>query len=117
MEHLELLSAGKTFLISHHANGDELLFYETDNKVYFRKLLLRHLNPVCEIVSCELLASEITLILKFHEPQLIPEKYRGRVHLPLPNLFNSYVKAMNRRYDRKGSLFRTRFERKEIILS
>jgi len=115
MQKLETLSAAKTFRIVHYANGDDLLFFEPANRIYFQSLLKKHLRPVCEILRYELKPSRIELILKFHELAIIPEKYREKLHLPLSNLFNSYAKSINQRYDRKGSLFRTRFERKEIL--
>ena len=114
MEKLEKLVAGKTYKIIQYANGDDILFFEPFNQVYFRWLLRKHLLPVCAIETCELEVDRLELILKFHEIDHIPEKYREKLYLPLSNLFNSYAKAINKKYERKGSLFTTRFERKEI---
>ncbi len=74
----------------------------------------RHLSCVCEILDYELRFERIELILKFHNEEEIPEKYRGKLYVPLSNMFNSYAKSINKRYGRKGSLFRARFERTSI---
>lgn len=114
MENLEKLSAGKLFKIVQYANGDELLFYEPSNRSYFQNLVKRHLRSVCEVEKVELNPASLTLIVRFHDYSNVPEKYRERLHLPLSNLFNSYAKAINRRYNRRGSVFTTRFERTEL---
>ena len=36
------------------------------------------------------------------------------MHLPFSNLFNAYTKAINKKYNREGSLFKERYKRKRI---
>ena len=116
MEKLELLKPGRTYRIVEHANGDEVLFFEFENKLYFQTLIGRHLAPVCEILAIQLKPAKVELVLRFFDESQIPEKYRAKLYLPLSNLLNSYSKAMNKRYGRKGSLFQKRFEREEISI-
>jgi len=116
MQKSEPLIPGKTYKIVQHGNGDEPLFFEYLNKLYFQKLVERHLCPVCVILDCELKKYQIEMVLKFREESDIPKKFSGKLHLPLSNLFNSYAKSINKRYNRKGSLFRTRFERREMVV-
>lgn len=35
-------------------------------------------------------------------------------HQPFSNLFNAYTKAINKKYNREGSLFKVRFKRERI---
>ncbi|HEX8563636.1 MAG TPA: hypothetical protein VF676_11715 [Flavobacterium sp.] len=93
MEKLETLVAGKMFRIVQYANGDEVLFFEPANYMYFRKLLRKHLHPVCEILQCELSREKVALILKFHEEAVVPEKYREKLYLP----FQIYSTAIQSR--------------------
>jgi putative transposase len=111
----EILVAGKIFKITQCGNGDEPLFFEHANRLYFEKLVERHLSSVCEILHFEFDLRKVELIIQFRSEAEIPEKFRTKLHLPLSNLFNSYAKSINKRYNRKGSLFRTRFERKQIL--
>jgi putative transposase len=116
MEKLELLKPGKTYRIVEYANGDEILFFEYANKLHFQKLIQRHLAPVCDIMAVDLKPTKVLLIVNFFDETRLPDKYRKKLYLPLSNLLNAYTKAINKRYNRKGSLFRKRFERQEISI-
>ena len=106
--------AGKAYKIVQYGNGEERIFLERENYIYFQKLMLKHLAPVCEILKFELLHHKIELELHFRQESEISEKYRGKLYMPISNLLNSYAKSINKRYNRSGSLFRRRFERIEI---
>ena len=84
---------------------------------FFRKLASRHLDEVCEILACDVDVRRIELVLRFYPEDDIPCRYQGRLYLPLSNLLNSYAKAINKRYDRTGSLFRRRFYRELIEIN
>jgi hypothetical protein len=116
MQKLELLTPDSIFKIVQRGNSDEPIFLEEANKVYFKTLLEKHLLPVCDILDFEFRTCRVELILKFRSEEEIPERFRGKLHLPLSNLLNSYAKSVNKRYHRKGSLFRKRFERREILI-
>ncbi len=115
MQKLEPLAPGKIFKIIQYGNGGEPLFFEFQNRAYFLDLAQKHLSPVCSILDYNLKLYRIELILKFAEEFEIPEKYRDKLYMPLSNLFNSYTKSINKRYNRKGSLFKRRFERIEFF--
>lgn len=115
MQKLDPLLPGKIFRIKQYGNGNEPIFPEQLNKVYFRKLLEKHLTPVCDILHVGFSKYEIELILLFRPEQDIPERFRSKLYVPVSNLFNSYAKSINKRYDRQGSLFRKRFERTELL--
>ncbi len=115
MEKLEKLCAGKIFKIVQYSNGDDYLFFESENRLYFKRLMKRHLAPVGDVTNIGFSPDKIELVIQFHDETRIPEKYRERLYQPLSNLFNSYAKAINSRYNRRGSLFTTRFQRQEIL--
>lgn len=114
MEKHELLAAGKTYKIVQVGNSDVPLVYEPANVFHFRRLMTRHLWEICKVLSYEIRSERIELILRFYDETDLPEKYRHNLHLPISNLLNAYAKAINKRYDRKGSLFKRRFERELI---
>jgi hypothetical protein len=115
MQKLEPIKPGRIYRIIQSGNGDEPLFFEEANKLHFHRLMLKHLLPVCEILHFDLRRDKIELILKFRDLTEIPEKFRTKLYQSLSNLFNGYAKSVNKRYNRKGSLFKRRFDRIEIF--
>ncbi|RZJ36407.1 MAG: hypothetical protein EOO51_01345 [Flavobacterium sp.] len=116
MQKTETLLPGKVYKIIQHGNGHDILFFNSGNKSYFQKLVERHLMAISVVLDLQLEQRRIQVILKIKPEEDIPEKYREKLHLPISNLFNSYAKSINKRYNRKGSLFRVRFERQQLQL-
>ena len=114
MQKTETLLPGKVYKIIQHGNGSDILFFNSANKTYFQRLVERHLITICTVLDLQLEQQRIQVILKIKPEEDIPEKYREKLHLPISNLFNSYAKSINKRYNRKGSLFRVRFERQQL---
>lgn len=115
MQKLEHLKPGKIYKIVQRGNNGDLILFERYNEIYFRGLVEKHLSPVGEIFQCRFLPTQIELVIRFRTEEEIPSRYKGRLYIPFSNMFNSYAKSINKRYNRTGSLFKRRFERTEIL--
>ena len=106
-------------------NG-ETLFREPDNYRHFLRLYEKYIDPVAETFAWCLLNNHFHLLVRIKEedeviaafnPARVRNPGRVRKHLPsraFSNLFNSYTQAINKRYNRHGSLFEKPFRRIEI---
>ncbi|HMR19792.1 MAG TPA: hypothetical protein PKA53_10880 [Sphingobacterium sp.] len=129
--------------IYNHANGTDNLFRSDENYRYFLQQWSRYIKPVAFTYAYCLMPNhfhflirtkseaEIRDNLNFKEkdlPGLILlflfskaklraspfENLAGLISKQFGNLFNSYAKAYNKQYNRKGSLFMKPFKSKQI---
>lgn len=121
-----------TYHIWTHANGDENLFRSEENYTYFLKKYLHHVHPIVETYAYCLMPNHLHLMVKIRSEQevlnFLKEKkkdsnlqgfenlggFSKAISQQFSNLFNSYTKAFNKKYNRKGSLFIPNFKRKVI---
>lgn len=94
------------FHIYNRGNNGENIFIEEKNYQYFLHLISKHLLPVCNILAYCMLKNHFHIVIKTKERQT--EKNISRA---FSNLFNAYAKAINKAYNRTGSLFENRFKR------
>ncbi|PWG06844.1 transposase [Polaribacter aquimarinus] len=87
-------------------NGDDI-FYEEKNYDYFLILIKKYLLPICEIYAYCLLKNHFHILLRIKDTVDNPSQH-------FSNLFNAYTKAMNKKYNRTGSLFEKPFKRIKI---
>lgn len=99
--------------IYNRGNNSENIFIENKNYDYFLLLLQKYLNPIAEIYAYCLLKNHFHLVLKIKNQNEI--SYKGKIHQPFSNLFNAYSKAINKSYNRNGSLFQEHLKRKRIL--
>ncbi|WP_062053578.1 transposase [Aquimarina longa] len=105
----EPLTPDAYFHIYNRGNNKEDIFKNHRNYSYFLSLLEKYILDVCEVYAYCLLKNHFHLVVKTHdhvEGKLISQKFS--------NMFNAYAKAVNKAYDRDGSLFKDRFSRKKI---
>lgn len=99
----------KYFHIYNRGNNGENIFIENKNYQYFLQLITRHILPVCDILAYCLLKNHFHLLIRtknFRDGKSISKAFS--------NLFNSYAKAVNKSYNRTGSLFQDRFKRIQV---
>lgn len=112
-----------------HANGSENLFREEDNYRYFLEKYGEYIHPVAETFAYCLMPNHLHLMIRVKLQESVLEYARIKKGDPtlqgfetlggfsnyisqqFSHLFNSYTQAYNNRYDRKGSLFMSNFER------
>ncbi len=90
-------------------NNKENLFIEEENYSYFLKLIKKHILEVSDILAYCLLKNHFHLLVKT-KPNIESKK----ISQHFSNLFNAYAKAINKKYNRTGSLFKDRFSRIKI---
>jgi len=105
----EPLTSSGYYHIFNKGNNGENIFIEEKNYFYFLDLIKKYLIPVAEIWSYCLLKNHFHLLVRLKED--LDDKDMSRA---FSNLFNAYSKAINKKYNRNGSLFTDRFKRKKI---
>ena len=93
------------FHIYNRGNNGEDIFIEEKNYQYFLYLIHRHLLPICDILAYCLLKNHFHLLIR------TKEKDGKNISKAFSNFFNAYAKAINKSYNRTGSLFQDRFKR------
>jgi len=121
-----MLLPNRIYHIWHHANSNENLFHEEENYDYFLKLYSKYILPVAETYAYCLMPNHYHFVVKFHSTKNLPLKFREladiemvskKLNKAISNMNNAYTKAFNKKYERKGNLFRRGFNYREIRLS
>ncbi|MEO6327289.1 MAG: hypothetical protein ABIO55_00065 [Ginsengibacter sp.] len=109
-----------TYHLFSRAIGSEKLFLTTENYHFFLQKLKQHTTPVCQFYCYALLPNHFHLLAKLNDEQSIIkyfEEVKKVAYKPLQhnisdflmerfsNFLNSYTKAFNKTYKRKGALF------------
>jgi len=120
----EPLIEGNYYHIYNRGNIGGNLFYENENYDYFLRLYEKYIEPVTETFAWCLLKNHFHLLVYIKEPDEIDPKFLSYSTVKKPkainvskqfsNLFNAYTQAINKRYNRTGSLFEKNFKRKRI---
>ncbi len=121
--------------IYNHANGFENLFQEEENYRYFLQQWEKYISSIAETYVYCLMPNHLHFLIKIKDEvevlnlggfqnlqglegsenlQGLEDKTSKIISKKFSNLFNSYTKAFNKRYNRMGSLFMPNFKRKEI---
>jgi REP element-mobilizing transposase RayT len=115
MELLPPLEPGKYYHLYNRGNNGENIFVEERNYHYFMRLYAKHIEPVCDTFAFCLLRNHFHLLIrvkkKLADESAVTAPY---VKQQFSNFFNAYTKAINKAYQRTGSLFEKRYERIEV---
>jgi len=96
--------------IYNRGNNSEIIFREESNYLYFLKLLKKYILPVADVFAYCLLNNHFHLLVRIKEE----DKITVNIEKSFSNLFNSYAKAFNKRFDCTGKLFEERYKRKKV---
>ena len=110
------------------ANGSERLFKVDDNYAFFLSKTKLHVSSVADVLAWCLLPNHFHLLIRVKSEKFISESYKRIKRKALTdtellpdfimerfsNLLNSYTKAFNKVYNRKGALFMDYLRRVEI---
>jgi REP element-mobilizing transposase RayT len=124
------LEPGQVYHIWTHANGSENLFRSEENYRYFLEKYSLYVHPVGETFAYCLMPNhlhlmvrvraeeEVLAFLRLKKPTLQGFTTLGgfskAISLQFSHLFNGYTQAYNKQFNRKGSLFISKFNRKYI---
>ena len=95
------LSAGSYYHLYNRGNNREPIFFEREDYIYFLKEIRRHLCPYADVIAYALMPNHYHLLVHLHGDEL-SEAMR--------TLTISYTKAVNKRYDRVGTLFQRSYQ-------
>lgn len=116
-----MFETGAVYHIYNRANGAENLFREQKNYAFFLAKYFDHIHPVVETFAWCLLPNHFHLMLRIRPEAEIAKRgltgfqnLSGLVSQRFSNLFNAYTKAINKTYERHGSLFQRPFKHKEV---
>ncbi|HVV53735.1 MAG TPA: transposase [Mucilaginibacter sp.] len=87
-------------------NNKDLIFFEDENYTFFLNQFNKYVKPSCEVYAYCLMPNHFHFFIRIND-QVLFEK-------GIKNFFISYSKAINKRYDRVGSLFQGRYKASEI---
>jgi putative transposase len=87
-------------------NNKNLIFFENENYIYFLNQFKKYVLPFCDVYSYCLMPNHFHFFIRINEDAQFE---RG-----IKNFFISYSKAINKKYDRVGSLFQGRYKVSEI---
>nr|WP_309757580.1 hypothetical protein [Flavobacterium sp.] len=118
------LENGKYYHIYNRGNNGIDLFYEIENYKYFLRLYEKYIDPVAETYAWCLMKNHFHILVYIKETEEIDSSKLEYSSTDKPkiisaskqfsNLFNAYTLAMNKRYNRTGSLFEKNFRRKVV---
>ncbi len=122
MNQHELLLYGGYYHIFNRGINSCKLFRKADNYNYFLELYDKHISPIADTYAWALMPNHFHLMVRIKEMQEIqeirgfknPESLEKAPHQYFSNLFNAYTKAINKCFNRTGSLFEHPFHRKSI---
>jgi len=101
------------------------IFFENSNYRHFLRLYDKHISPVANTLAWVLMGNHFHLLVQILPANLLcpavassdqdeSDDADERITQQFSNLFNAYSKAINKRYNRTGSLFEHTFRRKQI---
>jgi len=113
------LEADQYYHIYNRAVGKEKLFIEEENYSFFLRGFIKYLSPIIETYSWCLLPNHFHFVTRVKSTSVIREYFKimkpAKQHAfydegdfimeRFSNFFNSYVKSLNKKYNRKGGLF------------
>ena len=125
--HIPLLP-GNTYHLFSRANGNEKLFLNNNNYAFFLQRLEKHTSPIADLFAYNLLPNHFHLMMQMKSAEVIEQhfqevkkekKFMAEIAPDFlmerfSNCLNSYTKAFNKMYNRKGALFMDFLRRVEI---
>lgn len=121
------MEPGQSYHIYNHANGTENIFQEEENYLYFLKQYTKYLGAWVDTYAYCLMPNHFHLLVGVR-PEVNLSGFQNLTGLEMikhpannptikafSDFFNSYTKAFNKRYERKGNLFIRAFNRIPIV--
>lgn len=103
------MESGKYYHVYNRSVNRENLFKEPRNYPFFLDKYRAYCSKHLDTLSYCLMPTHFHLLVRVKIGQ-----ESNSIHNAFKNLFISYAKAINKGYDRTGSLFQNRYKRKEI---
>jgi REP element-mobilizing transposase RayT len=95
----------KTYHFYNRGNNGENIFKDAENYLYFLNLYKKHVLPLTNTFAYCLMPNHFHFLIEITTQ--FENKDKNPVSQAFSNCFNAYSKAINKRYNRHGSLFET----------
>jgi putative transposase len=100
------INSDTCYHLYNRGNNKDLVFFEDENYIFFLNQFKKHVLPFCEVYSYCLMPNHFHFFIRINDSTAFEKGIK--------NFFISYSKAINKRYDRVGSLFQGRYKVSEI---
>ena len=87
-------------------NNKEPIFFEDENYIFFLNQFKKFVSPFCNVYCYCLMPNHFHFFIRVNDGEQFEKGVK--------NFFISYSKAINKRYNRVGSLFQGRYKASEI---
>ncbi|RXJ43785.1 hypothetical protein [Gelidibacter gilvus] len=126
MASLDKIEFGQYYHIYNRGNNGDAIFFDEDNYRYFRSLYPKYIYPIADTFCWCLLKNHFHFLIRIKELDEIKidqlnDSTNIRINIEKVNpskqfshLFNAYTQAVNKKYDRTGSVFEKPFKRKLV---
>lgn len=118
------LEKGKYYHIYNRGNNGTDIFFDVDSYYHFLRLYDKYITPIAETFAWCLLKNHfhVLVYIKIDEEIDVSKLEYSTVESPkvidpsrqFGHLFNAYTQAINKKFNRTGSLFEKPFERKLV---
>ena len=116
------LCEGEYYHFYNRGNNREHIYYGRENYLFFLRRTRQYLLPVLEIIAYCLMPTHYHFLVRIRWEQTLEQtsevletsEVSAGVSKAMMQLGVSYTKAMNKRYDRVGSLFQGAFQAKHV---
>ncbi len=111
--------AGHTYHTYNQGNNREKIFFEEENYIYFIQRMRKQLLTHCDILAWCLMPNHFRWLVRVKDDYKFDHttdnpKSVGLINKRIANILSSYTQAINKKYNRSGSLFRPRTKSKSI---
>jgi REP element-mobilizing transposase RayT len=107
--------AGHYYHLYNRGNNRECIFFEADNYRYFLRGVKKYLLPVMDVIAYCLMPTHYHLLARIKTSEVSEtSEVSAAVSKAMMRLSVSYTKAINKRFQRVGSLFQGAFQAKPI---
>ncbi len=107
--------AQRYYHIYNQGNNRKKIFFEQENYLFFLSKAQKLLQPELTVIAYCLMPNHFHFLVYTDYQQSEEEAQDNKLSIQLGSLLSSYTKAVNKRYNRSGSLFRTHTKAKYLV--
>ena len=105
---------GLYYHIYNRGNNRQSIFFQPENYLYFLRKVKRYVTPLAKVVVYCLMPTHYHMLLRIQTTSEFLENSEVSLSRAMMRLSVSYTKAINKRFERVGSLFQGQFQAKPI---
>ena len=108
---------GLYYHIYNRGNNRQGIFFQPENYLYFLRGVKRYIAPLAKIIVYCLMPTHYHILVRGEQTSEFlknSEVYSAKISNAMMRLSVSYTKAVNKRFERVGSLFQGQFQAKPI---